>query len=90
MAKTLPPGARLVVEADEETGEPRRVYLGRGRALPRPAGVFGEAFAHPPRQGAEFHRLQKRQQRAVSGFAEAETLQMVRGRHVIAQRDELF
>jgi hypothetical protein len=32
---TLVPGARLVVEAEEQTGEPKRVYLGRGRAFPR-------------------------------------------------------
>ena len=33
---TLVPGARLVVESDERTGEPTRVYLGRGRAYSRP------------------------------------------------------
>lgn len=33
---TLVPGARLVVEAEEDSGEPRRVYLGRGRAFSRP------------------------------------------------------
>ncbi|RUL82080.1 hypothetical protein [Tautonia sociabilis] len=38
---TLVPGARLVVEADEETGEPKRVYLGKGRAFPRPRDLPG-------------------------------------------------
>ncbi|QDV35776.1 hypothetical protein [Tautonia plasticadhaerens] len=33
---TLVPGARLVVEAEEDSGEPRRVYLGRGPAFDRP------------------------------------------------------
>ncbi len=36
---TLVPGGRLVVEADEQTGEPTRVYLGRGQALDRPRSL---------------------------------------------------
>ncbi|CAN5619448.1 hypothetical protein BH23PLA1_BH23PLA1_37210 [soil metagenome] len=33
---TLVPGARLIVETDESTGEPTRVALGRGQAQNRP------------------------------------------------------
>jgi hypothetical protein len=36
---SLVPGARLVVESDDETGEPARVYLGRGRAFERPRSL---------------------------------------------------
>ncbi|MEW4570281.1 hypothetical protein AB1L88_20635 [Tautonia sp. JC769] len=36
---TLVPGGRLVVESNEETGEPHRVYLGRGKAYPRPRSL---------------------------------------------------
>lgn len=38
---TLVPGARLVVEIDPQTGEPTRVYLGRGKAQNRPRDLAG-------------------------------------------------